>query len=216
MGKDYFINSDALALVVNANRHTLPSGGPVITTALVYDGERVKDADGQPDARRTRCHRASLPGGGRSWFLIQDGGYPLAIERLTAVFKSPLLLGRNRFDTEPFVLTTIGAAAAQASDLDRYESFLDGLHAAFTEGEFPDIVPEHFKTAFEALHRLAQGLRDHEIGDLAEDVRDAVLMKFLPFRLLKRFHVDTACPRTWRWFFRLSLWIMHIDRPELL
>ena len=216
VGKNYFINSDALALVVNANRETFPSAGPVITTALVYDGEQVKGDDGRVTTQKARRHRHSVRGGARSWFLIQDGGYPLPIEPLTAAFKNPLLLGRNVFDAEPFrPLTTMGSAAVPAVP-DRYVSLLDGLRAAFRAGQFPDVLPGNFKIAFDELHQLAQRLRDDEIGGLTEDVRDTVLLNAFPFRQLKGLHIDECWPRVWKWLFRLSLRIMHIDRPELL
>jgi len=216
VGKNYFINSDALALVADANRETFQSAGPVITTALVYDGEQVKDDDGRFTTQKPRRHRHSVRGGARSWFLIQDGGYPLPLEPLTAAFKNPLLLGRNVFDAEPFrPLTSMGSAVVPAIP-DRYVSLLDGLRAAFLAGQFPDVLPGAFKTAFDALHRLAQRLRDDEIGDLAEDVRDAVLLNSSPFRFLKFFHIDEAWPRAWNWFFRFSLQLMRIHRSELL
>jgi len=208
VGENYFINSDALAVVVNANRETFPSAGPVITTALVYDGER-----GQTQPRR---QRPPVPGGARSWFLIQDGGYPVPVEPLAAAFKSPLLLGRNEFDTEPFRrLTSIGAPAVEPVP-DRYVSFLDGLRAAFKARQLPDVLPRDLKTAFDALHRLAQRLRDDEIGDLADDIRDAVLLNSSLFRCLKDLHINEVWPGAWKWFFRLSLRLMHIRRCELL
>jgi choline dehydrogenase-like flavoprotein len=203
VGANYFINSDSLALIINADRETFPSAGPVITTALVYESE-------PPHRRR------SLRGGGRSWFLIEDGGYPLPIEPLTAAFKTPLLLGRNAFDMEAFrQLTTIGSKGHEPVP-DRYVSLLDGLHAAFRAGQFPDVIPGDVRKAFDDLHHLAQPLRDDEIGDLTEDVRDAVLLNSRPFRILKCFHIDQFLPSLWNCSYRFSLWLMHISRSELL
>jgi choline dehydrogenase-like flavoprotein len=216
VGANYFINADALALVVDAKRETAPSAGPVITTALVYAAHRIKDAAGRVTTGEPRRHRRSIPGAPRSWFLIEDGGYPIPVEQLTAVFKSPLLLGRNRFDVEPFqTLTTIGAAAVNHAP-DRYASFLDGLRAAFVAGQLPDVLPRDVQTAFDALLQRACQLRDEEIGDLTEDVRDAVLADSGFFRGLKALHVDTAWPWAWRAAFWVALRLMPIGRDELL
>jgi choline dehydrogenase-like flavoprotein len=213
VGVNYFINADSLALVVDANRETAPSAGPVITTALVYDD---RAAAGPVTVRESRRPRRSTPGGDRSWFLIEDGGYPIPLEQLTAVFKSPLLLGRNRFDIEPLQsLTRIGAAAVKTAP-DRYSSFLDGLRAAFEAGQLPDVLPRDVQTALDALLQRACQLRDEEIGDLTEDVRDAVLADSVPFRWLKALHVDTAWPWAWKLAFKLALQLMPIGRDELL
>jgi choline dehydrogenase-like flavoprotein len=205
VGANYFTNADALALVIDANRETAPTAGPVITTALVCgDTAAAGPVTGKPGRHR------------RPWFLIEDGGYPIPLEQLTAAFKSPLLLGRNRFDDEPFrPLTTIGAAAVNHAP-DRYASFLDGLRAAFVADQLPDVLPRDVQIALDALVQRACQLRDEEIGDLTEDVRDAVLADSLLFRLLKALHVDTAWPWAWQAIFKKSLKFMHIGRDELL
>jgi choline dehydrogenase-like flavoprotein len=216
VGANYFINADALALVADTKRETFPSGGPVITTALVYDGASEKNGAGRPHRHHSTRHRSSAQSDSRSWFLIEDGGYPLPLEALTAVFKSPLLLGRNQFDTGRIPpLTTIGGAAVDTPP-DRYASFLDGLHAAFEADQLRDVLPQDVEKALEDLRQGACRLRDEELGDLAEDVRDAVLASSWLFRKLKALHVDTAWPWAWQRAFKLSLQFMGIGRDELL
>jgi choline dehydrogenase-like flavoprotein len=216
VGEHYFINSDSLALVANAKRETFPSAGPVITTALVYDGEPVNDEAGQLRfIQKAPRPRRAVPGGGRSWFLIEDGGYPVPVDSLTAVFKTPLLLGRNSFDAEPFrPLTTIhDPLAATASD--RYVSLLDGLHAAFREGQLPDVLSKDLKRALDVEQRLARQHRDQEIGHLVEDVRDAVLANLPWLRFVKRV-MDRLWPGAWAGFFNWWLRLVGIEREQLL
>jgi choline dehydrogenase-like flavoprotein len=204
-GERYYFNADAPAMVFDADKPTEPHAGPVITTALAY--------------RNVECAvRSDADAPGRKWFLIEDGGYPTVTEKWFSLFRVPLLMGRNRFDPSPrptTSLTVIGAPGAKP-DPDRYAAFWEGMAAAIREGTLPDVLPPKFKTAIEGLADLAAKLRDDELGELTEAVRDAVFMNSLLFRFLRFLKVDVWAPWLWRAVYRGSLRFMRVRREELL
>jgi choline dehydrogenase-like flavoprotein len=206
-GQRYFFNADALAMVMDTEKVTTPSGGPVITTALIY----------QNDASSVRARSPMAPGR-RSRFLIQDGGYPAAAEHLFSLFQTPLLLGRNRFDPSahpPETLTAIRDAIAPPRP-DRYPAFLAGMFSALRDGSLPNVLPPQFQEAAETMFDLAGRLRDDEIAELTEAVRDAVLYKSWLFDRLRSLHVDTRAPRLWRALYRFFRRAGGLDRARLL
>jgi choline dehydrogenase-like flavoprotein len=212
LGRNYFVNADALATVVDAERETFTSAGPVITSALLFHEEKVDQ--GRRVSRPPQRHDKGEP---RPWFLIEDGGYPREAARLFSLFQTPGLLGRNHFDPDPHprkVLSVLAAATSRDRP-DRYPSILDGLVAALVAGTLPDVLAPNFKDALKALQALAKDLRDAEIGDLAEQIRDAVLVNsraFWPARKLRLYK--------WRWLWRaihrFALWLMKAKRRQLL
>ena len=213
VGKSYFINADAPAMIFGANQETFPSAGPVITSALYFDGEHVPGAPVRKVTPRKRGVARE-----RSWFLIEDGGYPQAVARFFSVFQTPALLGRNAFDADlvPRTVLTAARAATTAPRPDRYPSLLDGFAAAFVAGTLPDVLPTDFNTASASLKNLARTLRDAEVGDLAEEVRDAVLLNSDLFRRLKSWEIDRLWPWLWQKVYQIAVRWMRIDRKELL
>src|SRR5262245_28561070 len=92
LGRGYFPNADALGVVFDARldsdsngpgasrRELYPTVGPTITASLVYDARRLDDR-----------HSA----GAHPWFLLQDGGFPLAVRRHMGLMRAPVPLRRN-------------------------------------------------------------------------------------------------------------------------
>jgi choline dehydrogenase-like flavoprotein len=203
-GQRYFFNADALAMIFDGKQETFASAGPVITTALIHQN---------PDQLPRHAHATDRP-----WFLIEDGGYPAAMEHLFSVFRTPLLLGRNRFDPSrepPTALTAIQPPIAPVLP-DRYPAFVGGLLAALREGTLPDRLPPTFKAAHAALTDLAKLLRDDEIGELTEAVRDAVFMNSWVFKKLRQSGFDKRWPRVWRWIYRVIVRFVAVDGKQLL
>ena len=213
VGENYFINADAPAMVFGANQETFPSAGPVITCALHYDGQYIPGVGVRKAKPRDRGGRPP-----RSWFLIEDGGYPQAVARFFSVLQMPGLLGRNGFDAALVPRAVVSAARAATTEPrpDRYPSFQDGFAAALIAGTLPDVLPVDFKTASTSLRTLLGHLRDAEVGDLAEEVRDAVLLNSSIFRQLKAWEVDRLWPSLWQKAYRLAVRWMRIDRVALL
>lgn len=80
LGRRFFGNADAIAMIYGADQPLHPEIGPTITGAIVFDGRD----DPAPDAKR-------------HWFMIQDGGYTKSLEHLFGVMRAPVLGDRNRF-----------------------------------------------------------------------------------------------------------------------
>ncbi len=221
LGKGYFVNADALAGIFDLERDAYPSAGPVITCALVYHGEKRGNAIGAfglnaqlVPPKLPPVRKGVSP---RSWFLIEDGGFPPAIARLLATFESPLALGRNRFDPDrlaPALLTAV--RGLQASQPDRYQSIVDGLAAATAAGDLPDVLPKEFTKAATTLRQLAGSLRDAELKGLVAEIRDAVILNSKLFRFLKGCEVNTKCPKVWRWLYDVFVALTGVGDSELL
>ena len=211
LGQKYFVNADSLATVVHAGAETFASEGPVITSALVFQKEKI--GDGDREAKLQRPHKSSP----RTWFLIEDGGYPREAAKLFSLFQSPALLGRNHFDPDPAppkILSTVKELFDRPRP-DRYPAFLDGFVAALVAGTLPDVLAQDFKDATTSLKKLAGGLRDAEIGDLTSEIRDAVVFNSVLFRFLERLKVYKL-RRLWMAIYRFSVWFMKIDDAQLL
>jgi choline dehydrogenase-like flavoprotein len=211
LGHDYFVNADALAMVLDTKVVVEPSAGPVITSALIH---AQPTAGGSAPLRRTASGQA-LPR--RPWFLIEDGGYPPAIAWWYASVASPIFLGRNQFDptTEGRNGLTDPTGLAPFARPDRYPALLDGMYAALRRQELPDVLPRQLKRAGRALQKKLDGLRDGEMGELADAVRDAIIAASPFFRLLSRLGFDEtgAVQRTLR---KLAIWLMGADDGRLL
>ncbi len=207
----YLVTADSLASVVHAGAETFASEGPVITSALVFQKEKI--GDGDREAKLQRPHKSSP----RTWFLIEDGGYPREAAKLFSLFQSPALLGRNHFDPDPAppkILSTVKELFDRPRP-DRYPAFLDGFVAALVAGTLPDVLAQDFKDATTSLKKLAGGLRDAEIGDLTSEIRDAVVFNSVLFRFLERLKVYKL-RRLWIAIYRFSVWFMKIDDAQLL
>jgi choline dehydrogenase-like flavoprotein len=141
LGRRYFVNADAIGFVYDTARPIEPELGPVITTSLLQD-------------RR--------PGGERTWFLVQDGGYPEGLRRLSAILESPLLLGRNRHDDRQDAQSRLAMETRPAPPRpERWSSILDGLCAALLAGDLP---------ADRVLSEQSRGI--------AASVRDSLTLRF--------------------------------------
>jgi len=125
VGVGYFPGGDALGMVYETKHPQYPSHGPTITTTTVH-WENPNDA---------------------SYFLIQDGGYAEALQRLLGILRAPAWVGRNRL-THPgaaSVARTPGPppphAAKPTSGL-ILRSPLDDVLDAISEGDFQGIGSE--------------------------------------------------------------------------
>jgi choline dehydrogenase-like flavoprotein len=85
VGVGYFPGGDALGIVYDAANPQHPSFGPAITSATV-----------------------AWAGDSGRFFLVQDGGYPRALDRLVGLLRAPAWVGRNR-------LTKAGPAAIDST-----------------------------------------------------------------------------------------------------
>ncbi|HZL17576.1 MAG TPA: GMC oxidoreductase [Polyangia bacterium] len=211
LGHDYFVNADALAMVLDTKVVVEPSAGPVITSALIH---AEPTSEGSAPLRRTASGQA-LPR--RPWFLIEDGGYPPAIAWWYAAVASPIFLGRNQFDptTDGAKGLTDPTGLPPFARPDRYPALLDGVYAALRRQELPDVLPGELKRAGRALQKKIDRLRDGEVSALADAVRDAILTASPPFRLLAWLGLDRVgwLQRALR---RWAVWLMGADQAGLL
>lgn len=81
IGRRYFTNGDAIAMVYDTAPAPTPTLGPTITTALLYNKE----------SRSPKASRGD-------WFLLEDGGYPKWLEPVLGVFRGDFWLERNRIE----------------------------------------------------------------------------------------------------------------------
>jgi choline dehydrogenase-like flavoprotein len=130
LGRGFLPNADALGVVFDARlgsdsngtggsrRELYPTVGPTITASLVYD---------------TRAPHDRHSAGAHPWFLLQDGGFPLAVRRHMGLMRAPVLLRRNRFAPGRDAGGRFGVPAAAASDAREasalYGSIDQRLHA---------------------------------------------------------------------------------------
>lgn len=77
IGRRFFVNGDAIAMVYDTAPAPTPTCGPTITTSLLYN---------------------HLTGTRGDWFMVQDGGYPKWLEPVLGLFRGELWLQRNRIE----------------------------------------------------------------------------------------------------------------------
>src|SRR5262249_43931737 len=95
------LGSDSNGTGGGPRRELYPTVGPTITASLVYDTRALHD-------RRSA--------GDHPWFLLQDGGFPLAVRRHMGLMRAPLLLRRNSFAPARDVRGRFRVPAAAAGD----------------------------------------------------------------------------------------------------
>jgi choline dehydrogenase-like flavoprotein len=134
VGIGYFPGGDALGMVYDTQHPQHPSYGPTITTTTVHWESHA----------------------GASFFLLQDGGYAAALERLVGILRAPAWVGRNR-------LSSAGAARISASNLPSpprpmqppsglilkspFDEILDGI----SNGDFKSVASERQRQSISAF-----------------------------------------------------------------
>jgi len=78
LGRRFYGNGDAIAMMYDTEGAPVPTLGPTITTTLLYNNGagRLRDAP-------------------REWFVLQDGGYPKWFEPIMGLFRGDFWLERN-------------------------------------------------------------------------------------------------------------------------
>lgn len=79
VGRRFFVNGDAIAMVYDTQTAPTPTLGPTIATSLLYNHGAL-----------------DLTGARGDWFMIQDGGYPKWLEPVLGLFRADFWLQRNR------------------------------------------------------------------------------------------------------------------------
>lgn len=79
VGRRFFVNGDAIAMVYDTAPAPTPTRGPTIATSLLYNNRSL-----------------DLTGTRGDWFMIQDGGYPKWLEPVLGLLRADLWLQRNR------------------------------------------------------------------------------------------------------------------------
>jgi choline dehydrogenase-like flavoprotein len=180
LGQNYFLNADAFGIVYDARLPTpgapprllQATMGPVITGAIVHRGDA------------------------KTWFLLQDGGFPKALARHVGLMRAPMMLRRNRFErtrAENRIrkIEVIGAstAAALPNPLPQpvktppignaggipggpLTSQFDGLLRLAQGGNFARTQPKKIKDALEALRKELKRASMPEMTRIATETRD--------------------------------------------
>jgi choline dehydrogenase-like flavoprotein len=110
IGRRFFTNGDAIAMVYDTVPAPTPTLGPTITTALLYN-------KGMPGPTAARG----------DWFLLEDGGYPKWLEPILGLFRGDFWLERNRMEParkdpalfDPKVTAREAEASKQAEKMTR-------------------------------------------------------------------------------------------------
>jgi choline dehydrogenase-like flavoprotein len=118
IGRRYFANGDAIAMVYDTTKKPapIPTLGPTITTSLLYNRGMLG-----PTATRG------------DWFLLQDGGYPKWLEPILGLFRGDFWLERNRLPPAgkgaalPDPKETVRESAARPTQTDKMSHGLLGL-----------------------------------------------------------------------------------------
>lgn len=185
LGRNYFLNADALGIVYDARlapdangearaRVLKPTMGPVITGAIVHRDEVAN-----------------------TWLLLQDGGFPKAFARHVGLMRAPLMLRRNRYerrsteDTHGNAIPVI--APTYPNDLPHklpapveplpigdaggipggpLTSQVDGLLRLAQVGELAKTIPSDVKSAVSALREEFDPLRIEEMNEISKGTRD--------------------------------------------
>src|SRR5690242_3618960 len=79
VGRRFFVNGDAIAMVYDTVPSPTPTRGPTIATSLLYNNRSL-----------------DLTGTRGDWFMIQDGGYPKWLEPVLGLLRADFWLQRNR------------------------------------------------------------------------------------------------------------------------
>jgi len=161
VGVGYFPGGDALGMIYDTARAQHPEHGPVITTALVH---------------------AERPG---NFFMIQDGGYPAALDRMMGTLRASAWLGRNRLSPaqaapEPTASPHAPIPAPQSTPF-QLPSAPDEILAAALSTKLDALGPPQLKRALPAL-----------LGEL----RRALLLPAIAERTLD-LTVRAFCRRAW-------------------
>lgn len=132
VGVGYFPGGDALGVVYDTTHEQRPEVGPTITTTLTHNNR-----DG-------------------SFFLIQDGGYPSTLFRLSGILRAPLWVDRNKLTSS--TKGTVKASKAHLRLAKRLEhlpesmslpSVFDDLFDGLDAGEYHKFASEEFYTQWE-------------------------------------------------------------------
>lgn len=134
-GVGYFPGGDAVGLVYDTTHDQFPSHGPTITSAVVHwDAEKP-----------------------RSFFVLEDGGYPREIARIMGVLRAPAWVGRNRLTNvararvgpSPIPPPPLEPPAAPAGTGLRPP--LDALLDAVAQGNFGGVLSDDVRRSLSAF-----------------------------------------------------------------
>ncbi len=92
IGTRFHPNADSIATVFDCERRQESDRGPTITSSLFYQRDKEDDKNNDKERKKEKGKAPET-----DWFLIQDGGLPTQLEPLLGVFRSPLLMNRNRY-----------------------------------------------------------------------------------------------------------------------
>ncbi len=147
LGHHFYANADSLALAFDTDEPLEPSNGPVITAAIPYRSD-----DGR-------------------WFLIEDGGYPAAMEKAASAFRARALLGRNAYPSRagrPFGDPFRDRVAAKREA--PFRAPPDGIYWMIKNGDLDAMVPAPLREALGQLLDGAHGLGLLEMQRIVPDV----------------------------------------------
>ena len=157
VGVGYYPGGDALGIVYDTAREQRPEHGPVITTALVHAESAGK------------------------FFMIQDGGYPPALDRMMGFFRASAWLGRNRLSSSPSTPEPATPAPEPNSSGFQLPSAPDELLAAALSMPLGGLGPPALERSLPAL-----------LGEL----KRALLLPAIAGRTLE-LAVRAFCSRAW-------------------
>lgn len=185
IGRRFFTNGDAIAMVYDTTPAPTPTLGPTITTTLLYN-------KGMPSPLAARG----------DWFLLQDSGYPKWLEPMLGLFRGDFWLERNRM--EPAQNATKGAFRHPRGPRPLAGGLsLDGI-----------LPPQIRKQLIPHVRRFAHQLEDREAdpvsrATLDEVTRRVVESKPVCLRPLFKWLAKRAKAQTQPYLLKSTLEILH-------
>ncbi|MGO9932376.1 MAG: GMC oxidoreductase [Steroidobacteraceae bacterium] len=174
IGRRYFTNGDAIAMVYDTAPAPAPTIGPTITTTLLYN-------KGMPGPLAARG----------DWFLLQDSGYPKWLEPMLGLFRGDFWLERNRI--APAQKVTKRKAKASTMPTEKIGPALLGLLDArriFRQPPGPRplagglsldgiLPPQIREQLIPHLRRFAHQLEDREADPISRETLDEVARRVI-------------------------------------
>ena len=206
VGRRFFVNGDAIAMVYDTAPAPTPTRGPTIATSLLYNNRSL-----------------DLTGTRGDWFMIQDGGYPKWLEPVLGLLRADFWLQRNRIAANREGRTVDRDAAARDAAaigdlmerttravlgvLDARRAYHDPSRAGVLASRFglppkdgarspaqglgiDDVLPPQIRKILEDARGTAHSVEDREADALSKQTTEELV-----FRLVHCDHQDENAVR---------------------
>ena len=186
VGRRFFVNGDAIAMVYDTKPAPTPTRGPTIATSLLYNNRSL-----------------DLTGTRGDWFMIQDGGYPKWLEPVLGLLRADFWLQRNRIAANRGGRTADRDVAARDATaitdlmesttrailgvLDARRAYHDPSRAGVLASRFgqaqglglADVLPPQIRRILEQARALAHAVESREANAISGKTVDELLYRLV-------------------------------------